>query len=74
MIDLDKLAEEWPSPFVARSKIHEFTKGYYKKSSMSVYDSAGCGVKRRFVIRKTVFYLKSELIEWIKSRIRNKRR
>ena len=74
MIDLDKLAEEWPSPFVARSKIEEFTKGAYKKSSMSVYDSAGCGVKRRFVIRKTVFYLKSELVDWLKSKIKNKGR
>ena len=63
MIDLDKLAEEWPSPFVARSKISEFTQGYYKSSTMSVYDSSGCGVERRFVIRKTVFYLKDELIE-----------
>lgn len=44
---LNKLAEDWPSPFVARSEIGNFTKGLYKSTSMNSYDARGCGIKRK---------------------------
>ena len=37
---LKSIQEDWPSPFVARCKIHEFTKGSYKQNSMRVLDSS----------------------------------
>ena len=69
-IDLEKMDADWPSPFVARNKINEFTKGGNKKSTMATYDAAGQGVARRFVLNKTIFYLKSDLIEWLRLRKR----
>lgn len=42
-IDLDKLKDDWPSPFVARDKIEEFTKWMYKSRSMRTLDSADEG-------------------------------
>ncbi|MBR1734641.1 MAG: hypothetical protein IJ730_04235 [Alphaproteobacteria bacterium] len=68
MIDLDKLTEDWPSPFVARTEIEKFTKGMYKKSSMNVFDTMGKGIKRRIKIGEKVGYLASDVVSWIKEK------
>ena len=68
MIDLDKLAEEWPSPFVARSKIEEFTKGLYKASTIRSFDSAGTGIKPKYKINKKVFYKVKDVIAWLRTK------
>lgn len=70
MIDFDKLADDWPSPFVARSEIENFTKGLYKPRSMNTFDGAGKGIRRRIVFRNKVAYLKEDVIEWLKSKVR----
>ncbi|MBQ3565179.1 MAG: hypothetical protein IJA14_03445 [Alphaproteobacteria bacterium] len=71
MIDLDKLAEDWPSPFVARCKISEFTHGLYKQSSMNTLDARGDGLKRRIILGNKIAYLKTDIIDWLKRRKRN---
>ena len=70
MLDLDKLAEEWPSPFVARSEIGKFTKGLYKPISMNSYDARGVGIKRRFFRGLKVAYLKKDVIAWLKGKVK----
>ncbi len=70
MIDLDKLAEEWPSILVARSEIGKFTKGLYKSSSFNTFDGAKRGIKRKIKLNTKIAYLKSDVIEWLKQRIR----
>ena len=68
MIDLDKLAEEWPSPFVARSEIGNFTHGLYKPRSMNTFDGAKQGIKRKIQFRSKIVYLKEDVIEWIRTK------
>ena len=68
MIDLDKLAEDWPSPFVARCKIEEFTKGMYKQSSMNTLDARADGIKRKIQLGGKIAYLVCDVIDWIKKR------
>lgn len=67
-IDLEKIAEEWPSPFVARSEIGNFTKGLYKPNTLNTYDAKGCGIKRRLQRGMKIAYLKEDVIEWIKNK------
>ena len=66
MIDLDKLAEDWPSPFVARSEMENFTKGLYKPRSMNTFDGSGKGIKRKLKMRSKIAYLKEDVVEWLK--------
>ena len=68
MIDFDKLAEDWPSPFVARSEIEKFTKGLYKARSMNTFDARGDGLKRRIILGNKIAYLKNDVINWLKWR------
>ncbi len=72
MLDLDKLAEEWPSSFVARSEIENFTKGMYKSGSLRTLDSAKLGVKRKIILGTKIAYLKADVVEWIRERKRKK--
>lgn len=69
-IDFDKLKDDWPSPFVAREKIEEFTKGMYKSRSMSTFDSADEGVDCKYKLGRIVFYLVDDVIAWLKNRRR----
>lgn len=73
MIDLDKMAEEWPSILVARSEIGEFTNGLYKPRSMNTFDGAQKGIKRKIRINTKIAYLKSDVIEWLKNKIKVKK-
>ena len=68
MIDLDKLAEDWPSPFVARSEMENFTKGLYKPRSMNTFDARGDGIKQRIVLGNKIVYLKNDVINWLRGR------
>lgn len=68
MIDLDKLAEDWKSGLVARTRIEEFTQGMYKASTMSVFDSLGVGILPRYKIGKKVFYKTEDIINWIRKK------
>lgn len=66
--DLEKLGSDWPSPFVARTKIEEFTKGAYKANTFAVYDSVGGGVVPSFKLNKRVFYFVTDVISWLKKK------
>lgn len=68
MIDLDKLAEDWPSPFVARCKISEFTHGLYKQSSMNTFDARGDGISHRYKIGSKIFYRVDDVTNWLKKK------
>lgn len=66
MIDFEKLNEDWPSPFVARSEMERFTHGLYKPRSMNTFDGAGKGIKRRITLGNKIAYLKIDVIDWLK--------
>ena len=66
---LKSIQEDWPSPLVARCKIHEFTKGSYKQNSMRVLDSSHKGINKRYRIGKAIFYKVEDVISWLKNKL-----
>ncbi|MDR0581016.1 MAG: hypothetical protein LBG04_02800 [Holosporaceae bacterium] len=66
--NFDKLKEKWPSPFVSRDRIHEFTEGLFKRSSMNVLDARGEGITPRYARGNKIFYETSSVISWLEKR------
>lgn len=66
--NLSILAARWPSPFVAREKISEFTGGIITPKTLANLDSTGGGPKGRITVGRKVAYPTSELIAWLESR------
>ena len=65
---LDEMCEKWPSPWVARGKMAEFTNGLLSGKSMANYDWRRIGPpKARFGSK--VGYWKKPLVQWIKTTI-----
>jgi len=64
----DRMAAKWPSEFIARCKIAEFTGGMLSSKSMANYDSLGEGPGGRIKIGRKSGYIKPPLVEWLKSR------
>jgi hypothetical protein len=67
---LNKLKEKWPSPFVSRDRIEEFTEGLFKQTSMSTLDARGDGISPRYRIGNRVFYRTSDAIDWLKAKVK----
>lgn len=66
--NLSNLAAKWPSPFVAREKIGEFTGGIISPKTMANLDSAQSGPKGRITVGRKVAYPVNELVIWLESR------
>jgi hypothetical protein len=66
--NLDKLKEKWPSPFVSRDRIYEFTDGILKQTGMNTLDARGTGIQKRYRIGRRVFYETESIINWMKER------
>ena len=72
MSELDKLKEKWPSPFVSRDRIWEFTEGMFKQRSMNTLDARGDGVTPRYRRGAKVFYEVDDVIKWLKTRVKQR--
>jgi hypothetical protein len=68
--NFDRLKEKWPSPFVSRDHIAEFTEGMFKQSSMSTLDARGTGIQKRYRIGNRVFYETDTVIDWLKTKVK----
>lgn len=66
---LDQLSHRWPSAFVAREKIGDFTGGLISPKTMANYDSAGTGPVRVAIGRKVAYPVDS-LVSWLKGRVK----
>ena len=65
---LNRMAEAWPSEFVARTKIEAFSGGLFSPKTMANLDSLGEGPVR--VKRGSLTgYIKWPLVEWMKTKI-----
>jgi hypothetical protein len=63
------MAEKWPSAFVARQMISDFTGGLVAPGTMANADSAGDGPEERIIYRgKKVAYRVKPLIVWLDNR------
>ncbi|XCN72849.1 MAG: hypothetical protein Q3M24_21605 [Candidatus Electrothrix aestuarii] len=68
-IDLSAFAEKWPSAFVERSKLSEFSGGVLNGRTMANLDSKGTGIKGRVKIGdRKVIYPVHEVISWLEAR------
>lgn len=72
MDELDKLKEKWPSPFVSRDRIEEFTEGMFKQRSMNTFDARGDGITPRYRRGAKVFYEVEDVINWLKTKIKHR--
>jgi len=66
-IDLSSMARKWPSSFIAREKVGEFTGGILNPRTMANLDCKGEGPKRIRIGRKIAYDVK-ELCEWLSNR------
>ena len=65
---LERLAEKWPSPFVARQEIKIFSGGIISEKYIANLDSQGAGPPGRIRCGRKVAYPVNELIEWLERR------
>jgi hypothetical protein len=66
---IKKAGESWPSTFVARSRVPDFTGGLLSVGTMANRDSDGTGVKGAFRIGRQVCYPVDSLCEWLIKRL-----
>jgi hypothetical protein len=66
--NLDKLKEKWPSPFVSRDRIYEFTDGMFKRNSLNTMDARGDGITPRYARGAKIFYEVDSVILWLKTK------
>jgi len=62
------LAERWPSAWVSRTKIKEFTGGTVSEKYLANLDSAGKGPAGRVRIGRKIAYPVAEVVRWLESR------
>ena len=67
-IHFKRLAEKWPSTFVARDRISDFTGGLISPGRVANLDSQGEGPPNRFRVGRKVCYPVYDLTEWLKER------
>ena len=66
---LKKLAEKWPSAFVAREKVAEFSGGILHPRRMANLDSLGLGPEGSLRVgRKRCYLIDPPLIDWMLER------
>lgn len=70
MPDLWEMAEKWPSPYVARKKIPDFTGGAVSTKYMANCDYEGSGPDGAFKLNGNVIYPVKSLIPWLQEKVR----
>ena len=68
MPDFSLLAERWPSPFVARERLSEFSGGMLNPKTEANRDSRGDGIRGRFKVGRKVAYPVTEVIKALQER------
>jgi hypothetical protein len=69
--DLNTLADNWPSPLVARDQkqLDKFSGGILNDRSLANADCLGTGPMRRVKVGRKVAYPVESLIEWMQSKM-----
>lgn len=63
-----ELSRKWPSTFVARERIYDFTGGLITPGRIANLDSQGEGPANRFRVGRKVVYPVADLVEWLTQR------
>lgn len=67
-VDLKDLASRWPSPYVARTEIKNFSGGLMSEKYLANLDSQGAGPEGRFRIGRKIGYPVESLVRWLEAR------
>ncbi len=62
-------AEQWPSPFVARKAVKEFTGGLYSTAHLANADCLKTGPEGAFRIGRGVAYPTQSFCDWLISKL-----
>ncbi len=62
------LVDKWPSTFVARSEVKNFSGGALTEGYLANLDSQGKGPKGRVRCGRKILYPVNELVEWLEAR------
>jgi len=66
--NLQRLAESWPSPYVARTMVKTFSGGLITAKHIANLDSAGKGPAGRIRVGRKIAYNVRALISWMEAR------
>ena len=72
-VDLSSLADRWPSAYVAREKVGEFTGGMVSPRYIANLDCKGLGPNDSIIIGRKRAYPVDSLIAWLENRARRVR-
>jgi hypothetical protein len=73
MSQLDALKSRWPSAYVARREIRQFTGGLVSSGTLANADSDGTGPEGKVRIGRNIGYPVDSVIAWLKARITTER-
>jgi len=66
---IKKAAEKWPSTFVARTRLSEFSGGLVAPGTAANADCRGEGIRGAFKIGRQVAYPATEVVSWLLARL-----
>ena len=69
--DLSEMAARWPSAFVSRDQVEQFTGGMIKPRYLANLDSAGKGPQGGVRCGRKVAYPVKKFVMWLESRSEN---
>jgi hypothetical protein len=65
---IQKLAERWPSPVVARTEMERFTGGAVKGRHLANLDSQGKGPEGRLRVGRKIVYSVESVVDFLERR------
>lgn len=68
--DLRRLKEKWPSAWVAREKVPDFTGGAVSSGRLANLDSIGEGPPGRMKVGRKVVYPVDEFLAWLEKQVK----
>ena len=66
--DFSEMAKRWPSTYVARDRVDEFTGGILHPRTLSNLDAKKIGPPEKIRIGRKIAYPVAQFIEWLESR------
>lgn len=66
---LQRLADKWPSPIVARAELYNFSGGLIAPGTAANNDSIGTGIPGAFRVSRKIAYPVDSVIEWLVARL-----
>ena len=66
----DNLADKWPSAWVERNQLWDFSGGLIHPHTIRNYDSRGCGIENKTKIGRKVAYPVVDVINFLNKKVK----